>query len=144
MPLFKGIQDSSAKQVAAAMVEQVYRPGQILFSQGDPDKAFYLVLSGELEVLVVDNHSSFHLKIGSKCFLTKPTRIDEKTYPSKTAGTIDKFDPKRNYPYTFKVDSDGSRGRVSESELAPQEGLEMKTLALLRAGDYCGEQALIK
>lgn len=142
VPLFRSITEAQAKQIASQMVEQTFSPGQTLFSQGDPDTAFYLICNGEAEVLAQDNHSA--LKPGARCMLTKPTRIGEKTYPAKTPGVIDKFDPKRNFPYTFRADADGARGRVADNELNPLEGTELKTIALLRVGDYCGEQAILK
>lgn len=145
VPLFKSVAPEQLQKLAASMVEQKFSPGQSFFSQGDADSGFYVITSGEAEVRAVDIQSL--LTTGARCQLTKSTRIGEKTYPAKTIGVIDKYDPKRNYPYTFRIEADGARGRVSDGELLPLEGgsqPEEKTVAVLRPGDYCGEQAILK
>jgi CRP-like cAMP-binding protein len=52
VPLFAGVAPSKLKLLAFTSDRVSYRPGQILFNQGDPADAAYVVLSGEADILV--------------------------------------------------------------------------------------------
>lgn len=56
-----------------------------------------------------------------------------------------RYDAGRGYPFTIRVYATGDRGRVlaEEIELAKEDQSEVK-IASLRAGDYFGEQALMR
>ncbi|CAD7955374.1 unnamed protein product [Amoebophrya sp. A120] len=143
VPMFKTLPPGDINQLAQLCEIKTFPPGTVLFNSGDPGDCFYLVLQGEAEVRVAD-HS--WLKVGQEAQLACPTKIAGQVYPKGTKGIVDKFDGKRGYPYTFRT-FDNVRGRVAEHELVPIDNSEKhaeKCICLLRPGDYCGEQAILK
>jgi len=52
VPLFAGVAPSRLKLLAFTSDRVSYRPGDILFKQGDPGDAAYVVLSGTADILV--------------------------------------------------------------------------------------------
>lgn len=56
IPLFADIDPAKLKLLAFTSERLSFEPGQILFEQGDPGDAAYVVLSGEADILV-DNES---------------------------------------------------------------------------------------
>jgi len=55
VPLFSGLLPHTLTQVADKMELTDYKPGDIVFRQGDPGDNFYLIRSGEAEVVVRDD-----------------------------------------------------------------------------------------
>ncbi|MCE9605314.1 MAG: ATP-binding cassette domain-containing protein [Planctomycetia bacterium] len=55
VPLFSGLLPHTLTQVADKMELSEYQPGQIVFRQGDPGENFYLIRSGEAEVVIRDD-----------------------------------------------------------------------------------------
>jgi CRP-like cAMP-binding protein len=52
VPLFAGVAPSKLKLLAFTSDRVSYSPGQVLFNQGDPGDAAYVVLSGTADILV--------------------------------------------------------------------------------------------
>src|SRR5262245_12639505 len=52
VPLFSGIEPAKLKLLAFTSDRLSFEPGQVLFEQGDPGDAAYVVLSGTADVLV--------------------------------------------------------------------------------------------
>jgi CRP-like cAMP-binding protein len=52
VPLFAGVAPSKLKLLAFTSDRVSYRPGDVLFKQGDPGDAAYVVLSGSADILV--------------------------------------------------------------------------------------------
>jgi CRP-like cAMP-binding protein len=52
VPLFAGVAPSKLKLLAFTSDRVSYRPGDVLFKQGDPGDAAYVVLSGTADILV--------------------------------------------------------------------------------------------
>src|SRR5207248_6587877 len=52
VPLFAGVAPSRLKLLAFTSDRVGYRPGDVLFKQGDPGDAAYVVLSGTADILV--------------------------------------------------------------------------------------------
>jgi|SRR5437763_9108480 len=52
VPLFAGVAPSKLKLLAFTSDRISYRPGDVLFKQGDPGDAAYVVLSGTADILV--------------------------------------------------------------------------------------------
>ncbi|CAD7927324.1 unnamed protein product [Amoebophrya sp. A25] len=143
VPLFKSMSPADLSQLAQNMEIKTYQPGTPIFSLGDLGDCFYVVLQGEAEVRVPDQT---WLKVGQEAQLAVPTKIAGQVYPKGTKGVVDKYEGKRGYPYTFRT-QDNMRGRVAEHELGPIDGAPPhaeKFIALLRPGDYVGEQAILK
>lgn len=51
VPIFSACTPAEVEAIAATMQEQAYEPGQIIVTQGTPGQAFYLVVSGRVELL---------------------------------------------------------------------------------------------
>ena len=51
-PLFAGLSDDEAGEVARRLVRKAYKRGQPLFHQGDPGDALYVVVEGSVAVVV--------------------------------------------------------------------------------------------
>jgi CRP-like cAMP-binding protein len=51
VPLFSGVAPAKLKLLAFASDRASYRPGEILFRQGDPGDAAYVILEGRAEIL---------------------------------------------------------------------------------------------
>ena len=54
IPLFAGIEPSKLKLLAFASERLTYESGSELFHQGDPGDAAYVILEGEVDVLIED------------------------------------------------------------------------------------------
>jgi len=50
VPLFQGLSREHLEQMAVAALEQVFKKGQIIFSEGEDGSGFYLVLRGRVKV----------------------------------------------------------------------------------------------
>lgn len=55
VPLFAGVAPAKLKLLAFASDRVSYRPGEILFRQGDPGDAAYVVLEGKADILAEVN-----------------------------------------------------------------------------------------
>jgi serine phosphatase RsbU (regulator of sigma subunit) len=51
LPIFKGFADAELMRLAANVVEQRLRAGEVLFRQGEEGHTCYVILAGELEVI---------------------------------------------------------------------------------------------
>jgi CRP/FNR family cyclic AMP-dependent transcriptional regulator len=51
VPIFGGLEGRSLKRIIAMMKEQTWKNGEILFSEGEPGRDFYLLVEGEVEIL---------------------------------------------------------------------------------------------
>jgi CRP-like cAMP-binding protein len=63
IPLFAGVAPSKLKLLAFTSDRVSYGAGEVLFSQGDPGDAAYVVLSGTADILV--NSDSGQIKVAS-------------------------------------------------------------------------------
>jgi CRP-like cAMP-binding protein len=52
IPLFSKVDPAKLKLLAFASERTVFAPGEILFHQGDPGDAAYIIIGGEAEVLI--------------------------------------------------------------------------------------------
>jgi CRP-like cAMP-binding protein len=52
VPLFVDLSPADLKHVAEAATEQIYPDGEVIAQQGEPGDEMYMVLSGEMRVLV--------------------------------------------------------------------------------------------
>jgi len=50
IPLFQGLPEAQVREIATLIVEQEFRRGQTIFSEGDPGSGFYIVASGRVKV----------------------------------------------------------------------------------------------
>lgn len=55
VPLFAGVAPAKLKLLAFASDRVSYRPGEILFHQGDPGDAAYVILEGKADILAEAN-----------------------------------------------------------------------------------------
>lgn len=55
VPLFAGVAPAKLKLLAFASDRVSYRPGEILFHQGDPGDAAYVILEGKADILADAN-----------------------------------------------------------------------------------------
>lgn len=51
VPLFASCTSEEIEAIAQSVQEQSFEPGQIIVTQGTPGQAFYMVLSGRVEIL---------------------------------------------------------------------------------------------
>lgn len=51
VPIFAGCTADEIAQIAAVAQDSHFQPGQIIVTQGTPGHAFYLILSGRVEIL---------------------------------------------------------------------------------------------
>lgn len=51
VPIFASCTPGEISQIAAVAQENDFQPGQIIVTQGTPGQAFYLVLSGRVEII---------------------------------------------------------------------------------------------
>ena len=52
IPLFAKVDPAKLKLLAFASERAVFAPGELLFNQGDPGDAAYIIIGGEAEVLI--------------------------------------------------------------------------------------------
>eukprot|EP00397_Hematodinium_sp_SG-2012_P001915 GEMP01001920.1.p1 GENE.GEMP01001920.1~~GEMP01001920.1.p1 ORF type:complete len:863 (+),score=162.44 GEMP01001920.1:582-3170(+) len=141
VPLFKRLSPADLPQIADAMELVSFPREATIFSQGDNGDAFYIIQSGEADVLVQDENT---LRVGDKVQLSKTLRVGSKMCEKHTRAVIDKYDSSREYPYTIRAEG-GPRGRVLASEIEPLAGPpKPKYVATLRQEDYFGEQSLLR
>lgn len=53
IPLFQGLPQKHHQDLAMIVVDQVFRRGQIIFSEGDEGNGFYVVISGRVKIFKV-------------------------------------------------------------------------------------------
>jgi len=53
IPLFQGLPQKQHEDLAMIVVDQVFRRGQIIFSEGDEGNGFYVVISGRVKIFKV-------------------------------------------------------------------------------------------
>jgi len=141
VPIFKRLAPTDLPQIAQGMEVVSFPKDAIIFNQGDKGDAFYIIQTGEADVLVQDENC---LRVGDKVQLTKNLRVGSKMCEKGTRAVIDKFDTSREYPYTIRAEG-GPRGRVLAAEIEPLSGPPApKFVATLRPEDYFGEQSLLK
>ena len=46
--LFKGLNKKLSRKLLIDLIEKEYKPGEIIFSEGDSGKALYVILSGSV------------------------------------------------------------------------------------------------
>src|SRR4051794_19088469 len=63
LPLFTAFPDAELKQLVAGMADQHLQAGEVLFRQGDPGHECYVILAGEIEVLVHPGGSEIRLEL---------------------------------------------------------------------------------
>ena len=52
VPIFSKMSDEDVTKISSKMYEKDFKPGEIIFNQGDEGDEFFVILSGEAEVLV--------------------------------------------------------------------------------------------
>ncbi|CAD7955388.1 unnamed protein product [Amoebophrya sp. A120] len=143
--LFRHLPDSEHSTIAREMHRVKYKKGDIIFKQGDQGDAFYIVAQGAASVLV---RPSAFIKVNDYVTLATELIFSGKTVPPGTVARVDKYDANRDYPYTIRLQGqkwDGQRGRVMPDEIELHQGNpEPVHVATLKAGDYFGEQSLLK
>jgi CRP-like cAMP-binding protein len=55
IPLFRGVKQADRERLTATMRRQTYQPGDILFRQGDPGDAIYILVTGRVRIFVTDS-----------------------------------------------------------------------------------------
>ena len=50
IPLFEGLPTEQLEELAMIVTDKVFRPGQIIFSEGDEGTGFYVVITGRVKV----------------------------------------------------------------------------------------------
>ena len=50
IPLFEGLPTKQLEELATIVTDKVFRPGQIIFSEGDEGTGFYVVITGRVKV----------------------------------------------------------------------------------------------
>jgi len=50
IPLFEGLPENDQQDLASIMVDQALKRGQIIFSEGDEGRGFYVVISGQVKI----------------------------------------------------------------------------------------------
>jgi len=144
VPLFKRLPASELPKVASAMETKKIEAGTVVFKQGDKGDSFYIIYSGEA---IVNQREDVSLKIGDSVEVGKEggLHFGGNSIAKGTKAIVDKFDPSREYPYTIRICETGQRGRVLPEEVKSSAGEpQEKTIATLRAGDYFGEQSLLR
>eukprot|EP00392_Amoebophrya_sp_AT5.2_P003679 g3684.t1 len=137
VPLFKRLPESDLPLLAQAMQVKTFAA-----SIGDKGDAFYVIQSGEANVLV---HETNYLQVGDKVKCLKDLHFGGKKILKGSLATVDKYDASREFPYTIRVAETGYRGRVLPEEVEPLSGPPPEqVVATLRAGDYFGEQSLLR
>ena len=63
LPLFQGFPDADLAQLADGTAEQHLEAGEVLFWQGEAGHECYVILAGELEVLVHPGRSEIRLEV---------------------------------------------------------------------------------
>lgn len=63
IPFFSGIDDSKMKLIAFASQRLHFQPGEAVFEEGDPTDSIYIILSGEVDVII--NVPDGKLKVSS-------------------------------------------------------------------------------
>ncbi|MEQ8369401.1 MAG: cyclic nucleotide-binding domain-containing protein [Alphaproteobacteria bacterium] len=61
IPLFQNMEPSKLKLLAFTAERLTFEPGQMLFRQGDPGDALYIVVEGEAEVFIDSADGELHL-----------------------------------------------------------------------------------
>lgn len=141
VPLFMRLPPADLPQLSDGMEIVTFEKDTVVFNQGDKGDAFYIIQSGEADVLVQDENS---LRVGDKVRLVKALRVGSSMCEKHTKAVIDKIDTSREYPYTIRSES-GPRGRVLAAEIEPLAGApKPKYVATLRRADYFGEQSLLR
>ncbi len=51
VPIFSSCAPAEIEAIAAVAQEHAYEPGQVIVTQGSPGQAFYLILSGKVEII---------------------------------------------------------------------------------------------
>lgn len=146
VPLFRDLKPRDQRQVAEKMEHVQFDEGITVFRQGDVGDAFYIVVEGTCLVMV---RPANFIKVDDEVRTTVDLVWHGKKIPKGSVGRIDKYDPSRDYPYTVKLNSkignQRLRGRADGEEIELCEGApEDKCVAKLKAGDYFGEQSLLK
>ena len=52
VPIFSKMSDEDVTKISSKMYEKDFKPGEIIFNQGDEGDEFFVILSGEAEVHV--------------------------------------------------------------------------------------------
>ncbi|CAD7940719.1 unnamed protein product [Amoebophrya sp. A25] len=142
VPLFKRLPEPDLPLLAQAMQVKSFPNNHTIFRQGDKGDAFYVIQKGEANVMV---HDTNYLVVGDKVKCLKDLHFGGKKILKGSLATVDKFDASREFPYTIRVAESGYRGRVLPEEVEPVSGPPQDQLvATLRAGDYFGEQSLLR
>jgi CRP-like cAMP-binding protein len=77
VPLFSNCSPAEIAAIAAVAQEHAYAAGQIIVTQGTPGQAFYMVLSGRVEILR-DNSSTS----SGRCPCSIRLRVPQRSEPS--------------------------------------------------------------
>lgn len=79
VPFFSMLSDAQAEVVAASLVKQRFRRGQLLLAQDRPCPAFYIILSGRVRVLISDERGRevIFATLGTGDYIGEMSIIDE-------------------------------------------------------------------
>jgi CRP/FNR family cyclic AMP-dependent transcriptional regulator len=60
-PLFTGLPRRLLARLATRFLEKAYRPGEVVFEQGDPGRALFVVVEGAVEIIRATTHGAYVL-----------------------------------------------------------------------------------
>ena len=75
IPLFQGLRREHLEDLAMIVVEQIFRRGQLIFSEGDEGTGFYVVISGRVKVFKLSSEGKeqiLHILGGGEPFGEAP------------------------------------------------------------------------
>lgn len=55
IPLFKGLPKEQVEELAMIVVDQIFKKGQVIFSEGDEGTGFYVVVGGRVKIFKVSS-----------------------------------------------------------------------------------------
>src|ERR1700730_995409 len=61
VPFFNELSNWQLKKVAEIVFERSYEPGEMIFEQGQPGAAIFLIMEGQVSVEIVKDRNATHL-----------------------------------------------------------------------------------
>lgn len=61
MPPFKDLSDNNLNAISKLMHNRIYKPGEMIFHQGDPGSGLYIIINGQVIIKQVEEQNSWEL-----------------------------------------------------------------------------------
>jgi len=89
--LFKGLRDEHLSNLATILTDQVYRKGQLIFSEGDEATGFYVVITGRVKIfkLSMEGKEQILHIFGSGEPIGEVAVFEEKRFPANAESLED-------------------------------------------------------